>query len=140
MKNILTYILLSFSFVGILSAQQKGSHSNIEKVKVAYFNEKLGLNDQQAKDFWAIYHQYEKERNSLQNLNRQSNKDFSKMSDKEIYAYINASFERKEKELAIQKKYIDEYKKVLPAQTVVKILRIDEQFRRYLFKVLKEKK
>ncbi|MCO5234079.1 MAG: hypothetical protein LC105_05590 [Chitinophagales bacterium] len=137
MKNIVVFFIFSAFLVSSLFAQKTTTnHAQLRDLKVAYFNERLQLTKSEALQFWEVYDRYEKERLELKQLlkKRENLKKSSEMSDTEIYDFMNNYFVIKEKELVVQKKYFDELKKILPAQKWMKLVHIEEQFRKYLFK------
>lgn len=139
MKSILTYILILFSTISIAIAQP--DYSKIKELKVAYFTEKLELTSSESVQFWKIYNQYEVERHTLKKSGRKpEGQKMSEMTDAQIYQWIDSSLEKKEKEAVLQKKYFAEFKKVLPAKKLVKLLNIEEQFRQFIFKQAQQKK
>ena len=139
MKSILTYILILFSTISIAIAQP--DYSKIKELKVAYFTEKLELTSSESVQFWKIYNQYEVERHELKkSVKKPEGQKMSEMTDAQIYQWIDSSLEKKEKEAALQKKYFAEFKKVLPAKKLVKLLNIEEQFRQFIFKQAQQKK
>lgn len=139
MKSILTYILILFTTISIAIAQS--DYSKIKELKVAYFTEKLELTSSESVQFWKIYNQYEVERHALKKSGKKpEGQKMSEMTDAQIYQWIDSSLEKKEKEAALQKKYFAEFKKVLPAKKLVKLLNIEEQFRQFIFKQAQQKK
>lgn len=140
MKRVLIYLMVLMSSATVLVAQP--DKSKIKEIKVAYFTEKLKLTKSESEKFWKIYDQYDDERHELRKAAKKSEgkKKFSEMPDKDIYEFIDYTFDIKEKELALQKKYFAEFKKILPAQKVVRLIHIEEQFRQYLFRQAQERK
>lgn len=140
MKRIVIYLIILMSSVTVMVAQP--DKSKIKEIKVAYFTEKLKLTKSESEKFWKIYDQYDTERHELRKAAKkpEDKKKFSEMSDKEIYEFVDYAFDIKEKELALQRKYFAEFKKILPAQKVVKLIHIEEQFRQYLFRQAQERK
>lgn len=139
MRHFLAYILISFLSVGMLQAQSKSE--KVREIKVAYFNDKLDLKKSESQKFWKIYNQYESERRELlKRAKRPSHKKISEMSDAEIYKYVDYAFASKKKEVELQEKYFKQLRKILPAHKIVQLLRLEEQFRQYLFKQMRNKK
>lgn len=139
MKSILSYTLLLFCTISFAFAQP--DHSKIKELKVAYFTKKLELTASESASFWKIYDQYDQERFALKRGSKKPDgQKVSEMSDAQIYEWINSSLDKKEKEVALQKKYFVEFKKILPAQKLVKLVNIEEQFRQFLFKQAQQKK
>lgn len=140
MKRVLIYLIILVSSVAVLVAQP--DKSKIKEIKVAYFTERLKLTKSESEKFWKIYDQYDSERYELRKAAKkpEDKRKFSEMSDKEISEFIDYTFDIKEKELALQRKYFAEFKKILPAQKVVRLIHIEEQFRQYLFRQAQERK
>lgn len=140
MKRVLIYLIILVSSVTVLVAQP--DKSKIKEIKVAYFTERLKLTKSESEKFWKIYDQYDSERYELRKAAKkpEDKRKFSEMSDKEISEFIDYTFDIKEKELALQRKYFAEFKKILPAQKVVRLIHIEEQFRQYLFRQAQERK
>lgn len=140
MKTLLSYILVMICSITLLTAQP--DKAKIKEIKVAYFTEKLSLTKAESEKFWKIYDQYDEERHALRKAAKkpEDKKKFSEMTDKEIYDFIDYSLDMKGKEVVLQKKYFVEFKKILPAQKVVRLIHIEEQFRQYLFKQAQHKK
>lgn len=129
--------------MGAMMAQSPHFDKNkINEIKEAFFIEHLKLSKSEADKFWKVYQQYDAERHTLRKAAKkpEGKSKFSEMSDKEIYDFIDYNLEMREKEIQLQKKYFIEFKKLLPAQKVVRLLNIEEQFRQFLFKQAKEKK
>lgn len=137
MKNLLLIALFSILLTTNLSAQKSGTnYSQLKELKVKYFNTQLQLNNNEAIKFWEIYNQYDKERQALKQALKKGEKveNVSLMSENEINAFLNNYFDIKEKEVAVQKKYFEEFRKFLSPQQLVKLVNIEEQFRKFLFK------
>lgn len=137
MKNLLLIALFSILLTTNLSAQKSGAnYAQLKELKVKYFNTQLQLNSNEATRFWEIYNQYDKERQALKQALKKGEKveNVSLMTENEINAYLNNYFDIKEKEVAVQKKYFEEFRKILAPQQLVKLVNIEEQFRKFLFK------
>ncbi|MNE83802.1 hypothetical protein D3C80_1806490 [compost metagenome] len=59
------------------------------------------------------------------------------LSDKEIEEAILNDFTLKQRELEMERKYYDKFKKVLPMKKVAKFYMAEEQFKRELIKRLR---
>lgn len=127
---------------GLLAQPPKQDKDKIHEIKQAYFVEQLKLTKTEIDKFLPLYEKYDAERRALRKASKKpgDKKKFSEMTEKEINDFIQYNFTLKEKELQLQKKYFEEFKKVLPAHKVVKLLNIEEQFRQYLLKQVHNKK
>jgi hypothetical protein len=135
MKNLIVTTLLLLPF--LVSAQGFGDKNNeIETYKIAYLTEKLGLSSDEAKIFWPIYNDWEKEQNALRKERFQKMISFRKineiegLSDSEVQNLITNDFAMKQKELNLEKKYYYKMKSSLPIKTVGKYYRAQEAFKR----------
>ena len=143
MKRILI-ILLTIAFAIPAMAQpepnkqQQRNHryQQIQSAKIAFFTAELELTPKEAEEFWPVYNQYWKERETvirrvqgtLRNVNR-SLKGEQAMTESEIKKqleiYINGSSE----EGAIHKDYFVKFMKILPPTKVAKLYVAEEEFR-----------
>jgi hypothetical protein len=135
MKNLIIAALLLFPF--FVSAQGSGGKNNeIETYKIAYITEKLGLSSEDAKVFWPIYNDWQKEQDALRKERFQKMISFRKineieeLSDTEVQTLITNDFEMKQKELNLDKKYYYRLKAHLPIKIVGKYFRAQEAFKR----------
>lgn len=135
MKNLIITALLLVPF--FVSAQGRGNRNNeIETYKVAYLTEKLGLSTGEAKIFWPIYNDWQKEQAALRKERFQKMISFRKineieeLSDSEVQTLITNDFNMKQKELNLDKKYYYKLKSNLPIKIVGKYYRAQEAFKR----------
>jgi hypothetical protein len=135
MKNLIVTMLLLLPF--LVSAQGPGDkYKEIETYKIAYLTEKLGLSSDEAKIFWPIYNDWEKEQGALRKERFQKMISFKKiteietLSDSQIQALITNDFAMKQRELNLEKKYYYKLKSNLPIKIVGKYYRAQETFKR----------
>ena len=135
MKNLIVTMLLLLPF--LVSAQGSGDKYNeIETYKIAYLTEKLGLSSDEAKIFWPIYNDWEKEQGALRKERFQKMISFKKiteietLSDSQIQALIANDFDMKQRELNLERKYYNRLKSSLPIKIVGKYYRAQETFKR----------
>lgn len=143
MKNLL--ILFSSLVLSLLIQAQppKSQKEKIESLRIAFITNKLALTPDEAKTFWPVYNQYTKELENLRKNFKSSvdleSVDFTKLTNAEAEKTINEVVGQKQAELDIQKKYVQEFKKVLPATKVLLLLKTEADFRKLLLEKLKEK-
>ncbi|WP_214228547.1 hypothetical protein [Pedobacter sp. B4-66] len=139
MKN-LTIIALLFIFPLLAMAQRPDNRKReeIESYKIAYLTQKLELSTEEAKIFWPIYNDYQKELSELRKERGQKMISFKKMpeidemSDSEVQALIVNDFDFKQKDLNLDKKYYAKLKSSLPIKVIGKYYRAQETFKREL--------
>jgi hypothetical protein len=142
MKKIVTLLILVFS-VSIISAQQpkRDRKAVIEKVKsmrVGFITNALDLTPEESQKFWPIYNQYESEKANLMKESIQTKDAVN--SDAEGSAFLTKYFEWKEKELALEKKYAEKFKTVLPVKKVGQLYVTEKKFRQEIMSKIAQKK
>lgn len=150
-QKILTLILCTMLISGISYAQRpqgkKGQMSHKEKkekveaMKVAYITEKLTLSTEEAEKFWPIYNgQEEKKQAMRKSMKADFKKDVNidEMTDEEVNKHINTGLEIREKELALQKQYIADLKKVLPIKKIAKLQQAEKDFKKELLRKIRK--
>ncbi len=142
MKNLLIASLLLF-FPSLLWAQRP-QPEEIESLKIAYFTQKLDLSTEEAKVFWPIYNEMQREQNALRKERSQKMISFRKvseidnLSDSQIQTLISSEFEFRQRDLNLEKKYFNKFKSVLPIKIIGKYYRAQEGFKRELLNRFKE--
>lgn len=139
MKN-LTIIALLFTlpFLALAQRPDDKKREEIESYKIAYLTQKLELSSDEAKIFWPIYNDYQKEQAELRKERGQKMISFRKMpeidemSDSEVQALILNDFNLKQRELNLEKKYYAKLKSSLPIKVIGKYYRAQETFKREL--------
>jgi hypothetical protein len=138
MKNIWIAILLVF-IPAFLNAQNRSNRNEeIESYKIAYLTQKLDLSSGEAKIFWPIYTDWQKELSALRSERNKNVISFRKteeieaLSDSEIHALITNEINYKQRNLNIEKKYYNRLKSSLPLKVVGKYYRAQETFKKEL--------
>lgn len=145
MKKLILPLLLFVVFVGNgqTPPPKSGDLQKIETMKVGFITNKLQLTPEEAKAFWPIYNQYESEKKAARKSTigeKEEFKPLDQMSDAEAQKLIENQIAWKSKELDLLKKYIGEFKKVLPVKKVAKLMMVEEQFKKMLLEKAKENK
>ena len=125
---------------------QKPKAEEIESLKTAYFTQKLNLSPDEAKVFWPIYKDMQREQMALRKERMQKMISFRKtneidnLSDVQIQNLITSEFDFKQRELNLEKKYYNKLKSSLPIKVVGKYFRAQESFKRELLNRYKNNK
>ncbi len=149
--TILLLILFSTITIGQLSAQRQGggmgNRQNKEKVdamKIGFLTDYLDLSSEEAKVFWPVYNKYQDETDQLRKTRRKNilndQPNFDSLSDAELEKIVDSEIAFRQSELDIQKKYHPQFKKVLPMNKVAKLYRAEEEFKKKLLEMIREKK
>jgi hypothetical protein len=146
MKKILLILFLSTG-LSLLAQQtddnEETKHEQIEALKIAFITEKLALTSKEAELFWPIYNKFEQDIKTGRRKQRELTKAFklkAKPTEQEADKYINEQLLLKQIEIDALKKYIPEFKKVLPTAKVAKLLSIEQEFKIQLLKKIKDKR
>lgn len=137
MKPILVASLLFFVPM-FLHAQEGGRNQEIEAYKVAWLTQKLELSPEEAKIFWPIYNDWQREQMALRKERAQNLISFRKtteiddLSDSQVQTLITNEFNFKQRDLNIEKKYYNLLKSSLPIKVVGKYYRAQETFKKEL--------
>jgi len=91
----------------------------------------LPLNDAQAKAFWPLYDDYEKERRSIDERSNHLVADFvgsyNNLSDSQAKAMLDQALKVDEEHLALRRSYTARMGKVLPARLLVRFFQIENK-------------
>jgi len=91
----------------------------------------MGLDAAQAAAFWPVYKAYEAEAQAAGDARLAVIQDlaehFETLNDAKAKALLDRSFAVEEQKLALQKKYKDEFLKVLPAKVVARFFQVDSR-------------
>ncbi|MCP4310192.1 MAG: hypothetical protein GY790_02930 [Bacteroidetes bacterium] len=148
MKNTITpklTIILSLSLLiwsGAALAQTEEQIKAFNKERESYFNENLKLTEAEKLAFWPMYNDFhnrkmkilEEERNAF----RYSHHNSENLSDKEINETLARIRDLKEKNFQLEQEYYKErFPKVLPPKKVMKLYKVEWDYRRHLVGRLK---
>lgn len=146
MKKILfTTILLSWAMVsfsqggGGRNQPGEGRKEKLEKLKEfrkKLLIEKLSLTTDEQKNFLPLYEESkEKERTILVDFrNKYPKNKLIIMTDEEANKYLDDYIKLQESRLALEKEYIEKYRKVLPVRKVIIIKRVEKEIQQAIIK------
>jgi hypothetical protein len=110
----------------------------IRTKRIGFFTDKLNLTPDEAIKFWPVYNMYTKEVDDLRAERRTDQKtalrNLDDMGDAAIEKALDAEFIFRQKELDIEKKYLAEWKKVLPYKKVALLLKAEQEFKIWILK------
>lgn len=135
--------LVSFNGMGTLMAQTQEQIDQFNEERRAYFTDKLELTEAEGKAFWPLYEDFANRKMKLvedeHSTYGYAHKNADNLSDKEIRETLAKAFRLKEEQLALEKDfYQNKFMTVLPAKKVMKLGKVEWDFRRYLIRKLRE--
>ena len=138
MKRLFIALFILFPMLALAQNPRMGDEK-IEAAKIAFFTQKLSLSADEAKTFWPIYNDYEKEKNALRSDRMKSMISFRRvteiddMTDAQIQTLIAGDFDYKQRDLNIEKKYYAKFKSSgLSIKQIGKFYRAQEAFKKEL--------
>jgi hypothetical protein len=138
MKNLLLLSLLFCAPFLSFSQNRSDRNSEIESYKIAYLTQKLELSSDDAKTFWPIYTEYQKEQSVLRReksekmISLRKIDEIDKLTDPQVATLLSNEFNYKQKELNLERKYYNIFKTKLPIKTLGKYYRAQETFKKEL--------
>lgn len=147
MKSKLTFILTAaiflFATAGTLFAQSQEQIEKFNEERKVYFTDKLELSAAEAKAFWPLYDDFQNRKMKLvedeRNTWMYAHKNAENLSDKEILETLEKAYTLKDRQLELEREYYqDKFLKALPAKKVLKLGKVEWDFRRYLLRKLRE--
>lgn len=141
----LTITILYFMLAGIAYAQDEIGEKNdkIEAFRIAFITEKLNLTSKEATVFWPVYNEYSAKIKALRDKDKErvkSLKQNQNISEAEADKFINDYLAFKQQENELTRKYIVEFKKVLPPAKVARLVTLEHEFKIQLLNQLKNKR
>jgi hypothetical protein len=148
MNNRITFtvtalmFLLAFVPAGKLFAQSQEQIDKFNEERKVYFTEELELSESESKAFWPLYDDFHNRKMKLfedeRNTWEYAHKNAENLTEKEILETLEKAYTLKEKQLALEEEYYQEkFLKALPAHKVLKLGKVEWDFRRYLIRKLR---
>jgi len=147
MKNKVIYILSAVAFLfttsGTLVAQSEEQIEKFKEERKVYFTEELELTAMESKAFWPLYDDFYNRKMKLvedeRNTWMYAHKNAKNLSDKEILETLDKGYNLKERQLELEREYYQgKFLEALPAKKVLKLGKVEWDFRRYLLHKLRE--
>ncbi len=136
------YIYIIFILVIAFNSksQTNAKRDKIDELRVSFITKKVSLTNSEAQLFWPLYNEYNDKLDALKftfkhtylkNLNPET------LTDKEAETFLLAEQILKQKEVDLNKEYIEKYKKILSAKKITLIKLAENDFKKELIKNIK---
>ena len=145
MKKILVLLLISLSlgaFAQNNDDADEGKNEKVAALKIAFITERLNLSSKEAELFWPVFNKYEAEVKLIRKKQRQAciaYRGKNNASDAEIDKFLAEQFALKQQELDLLKRYVAEFKKVIPAGKVAQLIGLEQEFKLQLLRSIKQR-
>lgn len=149
MKKLFKFLSVGLLCIMVMPAvaqdgeKRKGKREKIDSMRVAFFNEKMELTQEEAKKFWPIYNEHQEKKDALRKELRKAFKkqeDGSEMSDEELEKLMQLRFETDQKIVALDREYHEKYKSAIGIKKTAKLYKAEVQFKKELLKMMRERR
>ena len=135
--------LFLFATSGELVAQSQEQIEKFKEERIAYFTDKLELTEAESKAFWPLYDDFQNRKMKLvedeRNTWTYAHKNAENLSDKEILETLEKAYTLKDQQLQLEREYYQgKFLEALPTKKVLKLGKVEWDFRRYLIRKLRE--
>lgn len=136
---VICLFLLAFTATGAW-AQKGDRFERIHAAKVAFITDRLHLSSEQSARFWPVYDRYEQEVKELRKrfLGRYNDGQRYPETEQESRQLIDDNFDFQEQQLALKRKYKDEFLKILSPVQLASLYTAEREFKRILLDRLKD--
>lgn len=141
-KTIAILAFLMFASPCLTMAQPgPGPSEKVKQWKIAYLTERLNLTVEEAKSFWPLFDKYEEELDALKNkyniTHKLKPKELALLTDIEVEKRLQQLMDYKQAMVTLQKRYIEEFKKIISNRKVLVLLEAQEDFKKEMMRKVK---
>ncbi len=139
----LLVVLSSFSALAQPTNESDQTNSNrIKSVKIGLITTRLNLTPEQSKNFWPIYETFNLERNNIRHDYKRLRQLFASKttSDETIKNSLKEMIALKQKEVDLEKAYMNKFLKVISARQLASLYKAEQDFNGMLLKELGERR
>lgn len=141
MKHFRYLIIMAVCFCTTFTISAQKKHDKGERfraMQTAFITNELDLSVKESEKFWPIFNEY---RDASWEIRKEekSLKKQAQTSDSNAMATFDKILNLEDKKLIMRKKYLSQFKDILPAQKLVKLLYVEEEFKRKILHEYKDK-
>jgi hypothetical protein len=144
MKRIIYILsLLLLTIPGTLLGQPGTGRraERIHAIKVAYLTDRLSLSSSQAATFWPVYDSYESEiRDARRSFMQKYRKGGASENDADSRQFIEDNLDFQEQALGINRKYKDQFLKIITPQQLATLYEAERDFKKLLLQQLRQRR
>ncbi len=147
MKKIILILLVISSLNSALAQNQGERFKRIKALKTAFITDRLELSPSEAEKFWPVYNKYEAELNELEftkrrriHIERTKYESFDAISNTEAKKLLTSFQDIKMQTLKKEGEKMEDLSKIISPQQMLKLIKAEDDFRKELFKMLRERK
>ena len=136
-------ILVSFSTLAQPADKPQPRKEKIEQLKIAFITKELDLTTEEAEKFWPVYNEMtaalKKEKKARREKNAELKANFETLTDAEIEKKATEILDSEIAEAKLKKEHTEKIADVIGYKKAVKLLSVEQRFKRELLKKLNER-
>lgn len=129
---VLVAIVLATPLWALQEKQIELNRLALQRQRNELVNQFMNLNLKEVGAFFPVYEAYRTEMGKIGDRTQRLIIDYAKnqdnLSDQKALAMLDESLKIKEAELELRRKYVEEFKKVIPPKKVVRFFQVDNKF------------
>lgn len=138
--TILIILLLSLSVEALPQRGQRTHMQRIQAERIAFITSELDLTTAESKEFWPVYNEFEKKRNSLleerRSLISRFSENMERMSAEEISGLVDRFIELRAEDAKLHREYHNKFRDIFSPERVMLLYLAEEEFRNNLLRRL----
>lgn len=142
MKTFCTILFFLGSIFPLFAQDEPNADAlkNLESLKIGLITKRLNLSPEQAKGFWVLYEEFNKEREEIRKEQMKMSLDEEDKTDEVLKRNLENHLSSREKEIGIERKYVSKFLNVITIKQLVKLYKAEAHFRRMLLETLRHRK
>ncbi|MFA6260731.1 MAG: Spy/CpxP family protein refolding chaperone [Bacteroidia bacterium] len=148
MKTFLLIWATLFTCVGLKAQDDMPGgpperQQQIESYRIAFITEKLNLTPKEAAAFWPVYNEYEDQIKAMRMKDRDRVRNFREKAsptEQDADKFINEHLTFRQQEIELTRKYMVEFRKVLPSNKAAILLTLEQEFKMQLLRRIKDRR
>lgn len=141
-RKMIIFLALIALVAKVIAQEDNQRNDNVEAMKIGFITQKLNLTSTEAKLFWPVFNDFTSEQKKIKAKMKENMLTFKAKgtpTDQDAGKFISEQLQLKQSELDLTKKYVTEFKKVLPEVKVALLLTLEQEFKQQLLQKLKER-
>ena len=145
MRLIIITIITFASLASFGQSNHDRTHSHehipneqVESLRIAFLTNKLDLSPSEAQLFWPIYNEYMDKKRELKSK-RSHRAEMAEIDDDQANELLDTYLETKQKEIDLDKAYVEKFKEVLPSKKVIMVFVLERRFKEEILKDVKRR-
>lgn len=144
MKKLMQWSICMLMLPSYTIAQDEPESRNdkVESLKIAFITERLNLSSKEATVFWPVFNEFSDQMKKIREKEKENIRLFNARTaatEQESDKFLTEQLALKQAELDLTKKYVGEFRKVLPVKKVARLLTLEQEFKQQLLQRLKQR-